>query len=79
MSASEGYLEEVMGNAFQIDPASGSLKTNFAPKDYMKGYFSFKVQAKDTGKFLFFRAFKTAFDNNKINGSSILIFSREHR
>jgi hypothetical protein len=50
MSASEGYLEEVMGNAFQIDPASGSLKTNFAPKDFMKGYFSFKVQAEDTGK-----------------------------
>jgi hypothetical protein len=54
MSASEGYLEEVMGNAFQIDPASGSLKTNFAPKDYMKGYFSFKVQAEDTGKFCSF-------------------------
>jgi hypothetical protein len=43
-----------MANAFQIDATSGSLQTNFAPKDFMKGYFSFKVQAKDTGKFFFF-------------------------
>lgn len=65
MSASEGYLEEVMGNAFQIDPASGSLETNFAPKDYMKGYFSFKVQAEDTGKFFISVNSKTLYYLNK--------------
>lgn len=53
MSASEDYLQEVMNNAFEIDAVTGSLKTTFAPKDYMKGYFSFKVQAKDTGKLFF--------------------------
>ncbi|XP_059472061.1 cadherin-23-like [Neocloeon triangulifer] len=48
MSASESYLVEVMDNAFDLDPNTGYLKTKFAPQDYMKGYFTFDVEAKDS-------------------------------
>jgi len=49
MSASESYLQEVMNTAFTLEETTGRLETNFAPQEYMKGYFSFQVEARDSG------------------------------
>lgn len=44
-------LETIKDQPFLIDKDTGSVKLNFDPQKGMKGYFDFKVMAKDVGGF----------------------------
>lgn len=47
ITATGENIQDIKGKAFKIDKKSGELMLNFLPQDNMKGFFEFKVEARD--------------------------------